>query len=448
MCDTFVALPDHTASGNLIFGKNSDREPNEAQAIARMPGGPTSGGSLACTFIEIPQVANVNEVILSKPFQMWGAEMGVNEHGVVIGNEAVFTKIKMAKANTGLTGMDLVRLALERCDTAKNALLTLIELLEQYGQNACGGYRNKKFYYHNSFLIADARSAWVLETADRHWVAERVYGFRSISNGLTIESDYDLISLDAIDVAVRNGWAKSRSQFAFRQAYSDWLYTRASSCHRRQQRSTELGQELERQFDLQAAMKILCTHDCDHASFSPSKSTSASICMHATGMTNPSQTNGSMVAEIRSNGPPTVWLTGTSMPCLSVYFPVFFGQTDSIGNPCNQSFWNTPTAHSDQSFWWRAERLHRQVCRNYESNAQPFHQAQREMQTQFLKAEQQLVESQASQEKRLEFSADAIDRLREFIAVKSEESATSADGKSGYLYRYYWKRLNRQVGLN
>ena len=30
MCDTFVALPSHTASGNLIFAKNSDREPNEA----------------------------------------------------------------------------------------------------------------------------------------------------------------------------------------------------------------------------------------------------------------------------------------------------------------------------------------------------------------------------------------------------------------------------------
>ncbi len=130
MCDSFVALPRHTASGNLIFGKNSDREPNEAQAIVRIPGGITDSTALRCTYIEIPQVERTNEVILSKPFQMWGAEMGVNEHGLVIGNEAVFTKIKFAKSNNGLTGMDMVRLALERCSTAKEALLTITELLE------------------------------------------------------------------------------------------------------------------------------------------------------------------------------------------------------------------------------------------------------------------------------------------------------------------------------
>jgi dipeptidase len=33
MCDTFVALPAVTPDGSVIFGKNSDREPNEAQAL-------------------------------------------------------------------------------------------------------------------------------------------------------------------------------------------------------------------------------------------------------------------------------------------------------------------------------------------------------------------------------------------------------------------------------
>ena len=41
---------------------------------------------------------------------MWGSEMGANEKGVVIGNEAVWTRMPLRK-DDGLTGMDLLRLA-------------------------------------------------------------------------------------------------------------------------------------------------------------------------------------------------------------------------------------------------------------------------------------------------------------------------------------------------
>jgi secernin len=59
-------------------------------------------------------------VLLAKPFWIWGAEMGANEHGIAIGNEAVFTKIPYDK-QPGLIGMDSLRLALERAHTARRA---------------------------------------------------------------------------------------------------------------------------------------------------------------------------------------------------------------------------------------------------------------------------------------------------------------------------------------
>ena len=33
MCDTLVALGNSTADGSVIFAKNSDRDPNEAQGV-------------------------------------------------------------------------------------------------------------------------------------------------------------------------------------------------------------------------------------------------------------------------------------------------------------------------------------------------------------------------------------------------------------------------------
>ena len=46
---------------------------------------------------------------------MWGAEMGANQHGVVIGNKAVWSRMPLNRG-VALTGMDLLRLALEPLD--------------------------------------------------------------------------------------------------------------------------------------------------------------------------------------------------------------------------------------------------------------------------------------------------------------------------------------------
>jgi len=200
MCDTLVALPNATADGSVIFAKNSDRPADEAQSVRRYPAADHPAGAvLRCTYMEIPQVEATAAVILSQPDWMWGAEMGANEHGLVIGNEAVWTRAPLGPP--ALLGMDLVRLGLERAATAREAVDVIAALLETHGQGGACAENDPSFAYHNSFLMADANEAWVLETADRDWVAERITeGTRNISNGLSIRTDYALSSEGARDL--------------------------------------------------------------------------------------------------------------------------------------------------------------------------------------------------------------------------------------------------------
>ena len=164
MCDTFVALGDATSDGSVIFGKNSDREPNEAMALEFVPGGVFKPGDrVRCTYVEIAQVRQTMDVLICRPFWMWGAEMGANEKGVVIGNEAVFTRVPVDRG-AALTGMDILRLALERAGSAEQAVEVIVGLLADHGQGGICGYTDRRMAYHNSFLVADPSAAWVLET--------------------------------------------------------------------------------------------------------------------------------------------------------------------------------------------------------------------------------------------------------------------------------------------
>ena len=159
MCDTMVTLADD----GVLFAKNSDRDANEAQVLRWYPAGQHSPGtSVACTWSEVPQVERTHAVLLSQPWWMWGAEMGANDQGVVIGNEAVFTRAVGDRSGT-LLGMDLLRLALERAGTAEAAVQVLVELLEAHGQGGQASHEHPRFRYDNSFLVADPTAAPVDE---------------------------------------------------------------------------------------------------------------------------------------------------------------------------------------------------------------------------------------------------------------------------------------------
>ena len=217
MCDTLIANRDVTACGHTIFGKNSDRSCNEPQYFVTVPRAKHTEPQVRCTFISIPQVKETNAMILSKPSWIWGAEMGINEFGLCIGNEAVYSK-ETAK-EPALLGMDLVRLALERAATARDAVKVISTLLELYGQGGNASF-DGVFYYDNSFMIADPFETWYLETAGKYWAARQVKGAMAISNHMMMGKP-DLMHADAASHARAAGYPVSEP-FDFAGTYCDW----------------------------------------------------------------------------------------------------------------------------------------------------------------------------------------------------------------------------------
>ena len=366
MCDTFVARGSATSDGSVIFGKNSDREPNEAHELLVVPQQEHDrGATVRCTHIAIDQVRRTRRVLLARPYWIWGAEMGLNDAGVVIGNEALFNK-GTGEDLPGLIGMDLLRLALERAATSAEAVTVISALLAEHGQAGQAGHVHD-FTYDNSFLIADADESWILETMGRDWVARRVTDLGSISNGLTTRKTWDLASAgvtDGTDVARR---------------WTEPVFTRFADAGQRQCATQEALAETPGEVTVRHAFDVLRSHRSQSPDWSPAYPViGQDVCMHAGyGPVRSSQTTGSLVVRLGSDGA-TAWVTGTAAPCTSTFKPVWVDTGLPDLGPRPRGWFDART------LWWRHELLHRATLADYPRRLAAYRDDRDQLQQEFV----------------------------------------------------------------
>jgi secernin len=426
MCDTFAALGPATSSGAVLFAKSADCEVNEANALVRVPRARhVPGETVRLTHLVIPQAEETFDLILTKAFWTYGCELGVNEFGLCMGEEAVFTT-EMAESRDGIIGPDLMRIGLERARTCREAIAVMTDLLETYGQGGSAELKGNS-HFDSSFLMSDTSEAYILETAGRKWAVRRIDGIGSISNMLGIRADWDQCSA-----------ARSGGPLDWAQAYGLPEVPPTLGAPERQRITFNGLADNKGSITTRTMFDLMRQHGTGyHPATAP---VHANTCMHAGPQKDRWwQADGAMVADVRGEDI-LVWATGTSGNCLAIFKPVFPRMDLPEIGP-------VPTEHFEpQSLWWKHELLHRRAIADFDGVVPEIRSDFDRMEAGFL-AEAESVRRGSDGEKR-DFMAHCFQRAMEetdaWIArLRSRTDLVFSDPA----YRRMWATLNSSAGL-
>lgn len=310
MCDTLVYFKNREHS---YFAKNSDRDLQERQIIylSQDPARELRNRPYELElekyrqpFLRLKSIfceyKHPYTAFISRPTWIWGAEMGVNQYGLAIGNEAIFSRERVPE--DGLLGMDILRLALHNCQKAIEAVDFITKLIELHGQGGDGGFKSSLKYF-NSFLVKDFTEAYIIETSAKKWAVRKVKSKAAISNKYSIENDYTSTNLKNTDINFRKEYENKIMSF----------FTKGA-----QRKDYVLAQLESQDLDLFSLIELLRSHNGQGRI----KRGMKSVCMHP-GLIIKSETTSSLIVDYLDDKF-FIWFTGAPNPCVSLYKPFAF----------------------------------------------------------------------------------------------------------------------------
>ena len=390
-CDTLIDTPGDTAYCNTIFAKNSDRHPTETQPLVKHDRKTHSPNTInTLEFISVPETEVSYKHVGSRPYWCWGYEHGFNEHQVVIGNEALQSKLRPDKPT--LTGMDLVRLGLERGSNAREALDAITSAVERFGQ---GKFEHPDGHstYDNGFIVADPNEAYVLETAGHEWAARKVQKSQGISNTYQISNNWDLISENALCLATKSADYNGNGKVDFRDFFKE--DTKFSySADQRELRSCSLLDHHAGKINISKIISILSDHSgqgLESKNKVEAIESGHGICMHSDSVDKGSNTAASVIADLCAADTrlPIYW-TSMYSPCTGIFLPNF------MEGSLNESVTFGEKKSSQNSAWWIFYYLNQSLKTG---NAQDLAHLREEfdnLQTEFLSTAYNLAEDSYS----------------------------------------------------
>jgi len=370
-CTTIIVGKETSADGSVLLGHNEELGDRTCMHIRAAPRMQHEEGEVIVTFFgaRVPQVpetyAYVTLIAFDEKYVPGDFAAGINEFQVAIANNLAYSKEtwlrKMHGWHVAKTGdilwTDFMQIALERAETAEEAVEIIGWLSEEYGLGCDPG---------TMFGITDPNEGWWIEIGWKHWVAKRVpdNAAEMRANYFRIGTEFDLSSPDVIDFAIEQGWHDPESgPFNWTDAYGDprgwgaWNYLR----HWRVE--SLLEEYAPDGISVPEVTSILRDHyegtEYDQTNGydygTPHDTSFRTVCRD--------YTVESFVAQSRSRMPPEIggvmWTALTS-PCTSVYIPWYAGITSTP-----RAYQIGTNGYNKESAWWAFERLSDVVEKEY-----------------------------------------------------------------------------------
>lgn len=199
------AADSHTLYGELYHQPAAEHKPGDMRTITEWDTGRYLG--------EIPEVAHTYRTLGN-----------MNEHGLTI-SESTWGGRHELEGSGLIDYGSLIYVTLQRARTAREALDTMISLVDTYGYASSG----------ESFSIADANEAWILELIGKGktdkgavWVARRVpddciagHANHARIHKFPLNDPETLYAPDVIDFARKQGYFNGKDEdFSFSLAYA------------------------------------------------------------------------------------------------------------------------------------------------------------------------------------------------------------------------------------
>ena len=253
----------------------------------------------------------------------------------------------------------------------------------------------------------DRENIYILETAGKEWVYKKVKE-AAISNRLTIRMEDDVYSEGKCD---------------FVKKHLEPVYSYFSKSEQRHYMCSMAVKTAENLQDMFKAMRQHSHHDNPMA-----KASVSSPCMHYGSLIG-DHTTQSMAVELLDDGQIRIWVTGGSLPCMSIFKPFLFG------NECVIPVFKAGN-DAAKSYWFSLELFKREML----GKSIPF-----EYYNERDEIENQLINmvKNADREKMNEISKNAIEL--EISFVDKWKNTKLDDMKTSLIFNTNWKKKNEKL---